>query len=58
MKVWRGESAEAITLVVAFAGTRHGNKGDLARDLQSQLPSAHVNPLDPTLPRLGLVGGG
>jgi hypothetical protein len=46
------------TVVVAFAGTRMPNIGDVLRDLQSQVPSWHKNPLDSGLPQLGYVGSG
>lgn len=58
MKIWQGESPDTLNIVLAFAGTRSSDKGDMARDVQSQVPSPHVNPLDPGLPSLGHVGMG
>lgn len=61
MKVWDSKVAFAgasQVIVVAFAGTRMPNAGDVLRDLQSQFAVDHDNPLDRALPGLPSVGSG
>lgn len=59
MKVFDSISSVHVQLLLfAFAGTRGANAGDILRDLQSQMPRWHKNPLDNGLPQLGYIGSG
>jgi len=58
MKTWEKVTADGVNVVIAFAGTRAGNLGDMWRDLQSQKLRPHANALDPSLGSVGSVGAG